>query len=50
MPCVLGYKEFISGRYYFEVSVENATSWDVGICVEDVLRGFDMKKEPEFGF
>ncbi|XP_049998592.1 LOW QUALITY PROTEIN: E3 ubiquitin-protein ligase TRIM38 [Alexandromys fortis] len=50
LPCVLGYKEFTSGRYYFEVSVENATSWDVGICVEDVLRGFDMKKEPEFGF
>lgn len=50
LPCVLGYKEFTSGRYYFEVSVENATSWDVGICVEDVLRGFDRKKEPEFGF
>ncbi|XP_005355180.1 E3 ubiquitin-protein ligase TRIM38 [Microtus ochrogaster] len=49
-PCVLGCKEIILGRYYFEVSVENATSWDVGICGEDVLKGFDMKKEPEFGF
>ncbi|XP_075827292.1 E3 ubiquitin-protein ligase TRIM38 [Microtus pennsylvanicus] len=50
LPCVLSCKEFILGRYYFEVSVENAISWDVGICVEDVLRGFDVKKEPEFGF
>lgn len=50
LPCVLGCKEFTSGKYYFQVSVENTTSWDVEICVEDVPRGFDMKKEPEFGF
>ncbi|XP_052585331.1 E3 ubiquitin-protein ligase TRIM38 [Peromyscus californicus insignis] len=50
LPCVLGCKDFTSGRYYFEVSVENATTWDVGVCIKDVPRGFDMKKEPEFGF
>ncbi|XP_036044557.1 E3 ubiquitin-protein ligase TRIM38-like isoform X2 [Onychomys torridus] len=49
-PCVLGCEDFTSGRYYFEVSVENATTWDVGVCIKDVPRGFDMKKEPEFGF
>uniref|UniRef100_A0A8C6I7Y5 E3 ubiquitin-protein ligase TRIM38 n=1 Tax=Mus spicilegus TaxID=10103 RepID=A0A8C6I7Y5_MUSSI len=50
LPCVLGCEGFTSGRYYFEVSVENATSWDVGVCVENVHRGFNMKKEPESGF
>ncbi|XP_037062346.1 E3 ubiquitin-protein ligase TRIM38-like [Peromyscus leucopus] len=50
LPCVLGCEDFTSGRYYFEVSVENATTWDVGVCVKDVPRGFDRKKEPEFGF
>ncbi|XP_036044795.1 E3 ubiquitin-protein ligase TRIM38-like [Onychomys torridus] len=49
-PCVLGCEDFTSGRYYFEVSVENATTWDVGVCLKDVPGGFDMKKEPEFGF
>ncbi|XP_042134195.2 E3 ubiquitin-protein ligase TRIM38 [Peromyscus maniculatus bairdii] len=50
LPCVLGCEDFTSGRHYFEVSVENATTWDVGVCVKDVARGFDRKKEPEFGF
>lgn len=50
LPCVLGCEGFTSGRYYFEVSVENATSWDLGVCVENVHRGFNMKKEPESGF
>lgn len=50
LPCVLGSEGFTVGRYYFEVSVENATSWDVGVCLETVQRGFNKKKEPEFGF
>ncbi|ERE77570.1 tripartite motif-containing protein 39 [Cricetulus griseus] len=49
LPCVLGSKEFPSGRYYFEVSIENASTWDMGACTEDVPRGFHMK-EPELGY
>lgn len=49
-PCVLGLEGFISGRHYFEVDVGEGTSWDLGVCMDSVQRGADMKQEPEFGF
>nr|XP_004670967.2 E3 ubiquitin-protein ligase TRIM38 [Jaculus jaculus] len=49
-PCVLGCEGFTSGRHYFEVDVGSGTAWDVGICMETVQRGANMKQEPEFGF
>ncbi|XP_023555787.1 E3 ubiquitin-protein ligase TRIM38-like [Octodon degus] len=50
LPCVLGCERFSSGRHYFEVDVGEGTAWDVGVCMENVQRGFDMKQEPESGF
>ncbi|XP_021500526.1 E3 ubiquitin-protein ligase TRIM38 [Meriones unguiculatus] len=50
LPCVLGCEGFTLGKYYFEVSVENASAWDVGVCRENVPRDFSMKKKPELGF
>ncbi|XP_037698890.1 E3 ubiquitin-protein ligase TRIM38 [Choloepus didactylus] len=49
-PCVLGYEGFTSGRHYFEVDVGEGTAWEVGVCLENVQRGMDMKQKPEFGF
>ncbi|KAM4835201.1 E3 ubiquitin-protein ligase TRIM38-like [Thomomys bottae] len=49
-PCVLGCEGFTSGRHYFEVDVGEGTGWDLGVCLENVRRGIDMRQEPEFGF
>ncbi|KAF7482669.1 hypothetical protein GHT09_005998 [Marmota monax] len=49
-PCVLGFGGFSSGRHYFEVDVGEGTAWDLGVCLDSVQRGADMKQEPEFGF
>ncbi|XP_004640224.1 E3 ubiquitin-protein ligase TRIM38 [Octodon degus] len=50
LPRVLGCEGFSSGRHYFEVDVGEEKSWVVGVCTEDVLRGFGMEQEPELGF
>nr|XP_003468921.1 E3 ubiquitin-protein ligase TRIM38-like isoform X1 [Cavia porcellus]XP_013006878.1 E3 ubiquitin-protein ligase TRIM38-like isoform X1 [Cavia porcellus] len=49
-PCVLGCESFRSGRYFFEVDVGEGTAWDVGVCMENVERGPNMKQAPELGF
>ncbi|KAG3288585.1 tripartite motif containing 38 [Ictidomys tridecemlineatus] len=49
-PCVLGFGGFSSGRHYFEVDVGEGTAWDLGVCLDGVQRGADMKQEPECGF
>ncbi|XP_055988116.1 E3 ubiquitin-protein ligase TRIM38-like [Sorex fumeus] len=49
-PCVLGCEAFTSGRHYFEVSIENGTEWDVGVCLENVSRDCDMTLMPQSGF
>uniref|UniRef100_A0A286Y0W4 E3 ubiquitin-protein ligase TRIM38 n=1 Tax=Cavia porcellus TaxID=10141 RepID=A0A286Y0W4_CAVPO len=49
-PCVLGCEGFSSGRHFFEVDVGEGTAWDVGVCMENVERGPNMKQAPELGF
>nr|XP_003468829.1 E3 ubiquitin-protein ligase TRIM38 isoform X3 [Cavia porcellus] len=49
-PCVLGCEGFSSGRHFFEVDVGEGTAWDVGVCMENVERGLNMKQVPELGF
>ncbi|XP_054980277.1 E3 ubiquitin-protein ligase TRIM38-like [Sorex araneus] len=58
-PCVLGCEAFTSGKYYFEISFkyyfENSSfregsRWDVGVCLENVPRENDMRRDPESGF
>ncbi|XP_049621077.1 E3 ubiquitin-protein ligase TRIM38-like [Suncus etruscus] len=50
LPCVLGSVSFTSGKHYFEVSVGNSAQWDVGVCLENVLRDSDMTPAPQIGF
>ncbi|XP_004640221.1 E3 ubiquitin-protein ligase TRIM38-like [Octodon degus] len=50
LPCVLGCEGFSSGRHYFEVDVGEGTAWDVGVCMENVQRGFGMIQDPDSGF
>ncbi|KFV08531.1 Zinc finger protein RFP, partial [Pterocles gutturalis] len=47
--CVLGCKGFTSGRYYWEVEVEDGGGWTVGVCREDVKRKGDLEFKPEEG-
>ncbi|KAM9194464.1 putative E3 ubiquitin-protein ligase TRIML2 [Dugong dugon] len=41
---VLGVERFTSGRHYWEVDVEKATNWQLGICKDSVSRQDDMPK------
>ncbi|XP_039242057.1 butyrophilin subfamily 1 member A1-like [Pipra filicauda] len=47
--CVLGCEGFTSGRHYWEVEVEDAGGWAVGVSREDVRRKGDIEFKPEEG-
>ncbi|KFW81231.1 Zinc-binding protein A33, partial [Manacus vitellinus] len=47
--CVLGREGFTSGRHYWEVEVENAGRWAVGIFSKDAKRNGEIEFKPEKG-
>ncbi|XP_027594657.2 butyrophilin subfamily 1 member A1-like isoform X1 [Pipra filicauda] len=47
--CVLGCEGFSSGRHYWEVEVENAGEWIVGIFRDGAERKGDIEFKPEKG-
>ncbi|CAD7677663.1 unnamed protein product [Nyctereutes procyonoides] len=49
-PCVLGQLHISSGRAYWEVKVEGALSWDLGICIDNVTRKGSITMSPQNGF
>uniref|UniRef100_A0A8C0T397 Uncharacterized protein n=1 Tax=Canis lupus familiaris TaxID=9615 RepID=A0A8C0T397_CANLF len=49
-PCVLGQLHISSGRAHWEVKVEGALSWDLGICIDNVTRKGSITVSPQNGF
>uniref|UniRef100_A0A8B9BME7 Butyrophilin subfamily 1 member A1 n=2 Tax=Anser TaxID=8842 RepID=A0A8B9BME7_9AVES len=47
--CVLGCEGYASGRYYWEVEVEDGGGWAVGVSREDVKRKGEIQFSPEEG-
>ncbi|XP_035204218.1 butyrophilin subfamily 1 member A1-like isoform X2 [Oxyura jamaicensis] len=47
--CVLGCEGYTSGRYYWEVEVEDGGGWAVGVSREDVKRKGEIQFSPEEG-
>ncbi|KAM8779833.1 butyrophilin-like protein 1 [Rhynchonycteris naso] len=50
LPCVLGQLRISSGRWYWEVEVGNAQSWDLGVCGDNVTRSGRVTMSPQNGF
>ncbi|XP_070371289.1 E3 ubiquitin-protein ligase TRIM38-like isoform X5 [Equus asinus] len=50
LPCVLGQLDISSGRWYWEVEVGEARSWDLGICRDNVTRKERVTMSPQNGF
>nr|XP_042093149.1 E3 ubiquitin-protein ligase TRIM38-like isoform X5 [Ovis aries] len=50
LPCVLGQLHVSSGRYFWEVEVQNAHSWDLGVCRDNVARSGRVTMSPQNGF
>ncbi|XP_006882268.1 PREDICTED: uncharacterized protein LOC102874917 [Elephantulus edwardii] len=50
LPCVLGQEGFTSGRWYWDVNVENSTDWCLGVARSDVTRKCSISMLPENGF
>ncbi|KAF7653567.1 hypothetical protein LDENG_00081300 [Lucifuga dentata] len=48
--CVLGKRGFLSGRFYFQVSVESKTYWDLGVVKESISRKGMITSTPENGY
>lgn len=48
--CVLAKRGFVSGRFYFQVSVGPKTYWDLGVVLESVNRKGMITSKPENGF
>ncbi|KAM7229302.1 hypothetical protein CapIbe_019418, partial [Capra ibex] len=50
IPCVLGQLHVNSGRYFWEVEVQNVHSWDLGVCRNNVERNGRVTMSPQNGF
>ncbi|KAM9738939.1 uncharacterized protein ACBT57_013571 isoform 1-T1 [Dama dama] len=50
LPCVLAQLHVSSGRYFWEVEVQNAHSWDLGVCRDNVTREGRVTVSPQNGF
>ena len=50
VPCVLGQLHISSERYFWEVEVQDAHSWDLGVCRNDVARKGRVTVSPQNGF
>ncbi|XP_062979120.1 E3 ubiquitin-protein ligase TRIM58 [Elgaria multicarinata webbii] len=48
--CLMGGQQFTAGRHYWEVCVENKTSWTLGVCQESVSRQGIFTPSPATGF
>ncbi|XP_078501852.1 E3 ubiquitin-protein ligase TRIM39-like isoform X2 [Lissotriton helveticus] len=47
---VLGREKLSSGRHYWEVEVEDKTSWELGVCDEAASRKGEIALAPEEGY
>ncbi|KAM9739331.1 butyrophilin subfamily 1 member A1-like isoform 2-T2 [Dama dama] len=50
LPCVFGQLHVSSGRYFWEVEVQNTHSWDLGVCRNNVARNGRVTMSPQNGF
>ncbi|XP_054980273.1 E3 ubiquitin-protein ligase TRIM38-like [Sorex araneus] len=50
LPCILGCEAFTSGKYAFEICFCKGSEWDVGVCLENVPRDNNTRRDPESGF
>ncbi|XP_061254448.1 butyrophilin subfamily 2 member A1-like isoform X2 [Bos javanicus] len=50
LTCVLGQLHVSSKRYFWEVEVGDAHSWDLGVCRDNVTRNGRVKMSPQNGF
>nr|XP_044632281.1 HLA class I histocompatibility antigen, alpha chain G-like isoform X11 [Equus asinus] len=50
LPCVLGQLNITSGRCYWEVEVGDTSSWDLGICRDNIIRKGRVTVSPQNGF
>uniref|UniRef100_A0A8C8C8B7 E3 ubiquitin-protein ligase TRIM39-like n=1 Tax=Oncorhynchus tshawytscha TaxID=74940 RepID=A0A8C8C8B7_ONCTS len=48
--CVLGKKGFFSGRFYYEVTVQGKTKWDLGVARESINRKGKIMLKPQNGY
>ncbi|XP_027702185.1 butyrophilin subfamily 3 member A1-like [Vombatus ursinus] len=50
LVCVLGKERFTSGKFYWEVQVEDKMKWTLGLCKDSVCRKRGVQVTPEAGF
>ncbi|XP_070838218.1 E3 ubiquitin-protein ligase TRIM39-like isoform X2 [Chaetodon trifascialis] len=48
--CVLGKQSFSSGRFYYEVQVQEKTKWTLGVARESINRKENIPLRPEEGY